>query len=48
MLVLAARDFFADHRSRLPKEIGETLTVTLKELIEGKYIDPIIRGLKRI
>ena len=41
MLVLAARDFFADHRSRLPKEIGETSTVTLKELIEGKYIDPI-------
>ena len=41
MLVLAARDYFADHRSRLPKEIGETSTVTLKELIEGKYIDPI-------
>ena len=41
MLVLAARDYFADNRSRLPKEIGETSTVTLKELIEGKYIDPI-------
>ena len=41
MLVLAARDYFADHKSRLPKEIGETSTVTLKELIEGKYIDPI-------
>ena len=41
MLVLAARDYFADHRSRLPKEIGETSIVTLKELIEGKYIDPI-------
>ena len=41
MLVLAARDYFTDNRSRLPKEIGETSTVTLKELIEGKYIDPI-------
>ena len=41
MLVLAARDFFTDFRSRLPKEIGETSTVTLKELIDGKYIDPI-------
>ena len=29
MLVLAARDFFTDYRSRLPKEIGETSTVTL-------------------
>ena len=41
MLVLAARDYFADHRSKLPKEIGETATVTLGELIKGKYIDPI-------
>ena len=41
MIVLAARDYFADYRSRLPKEIGETSKVTLKELIEGKYIDPI-------
>ena len=41
MIILAARDFFTDFRSRLPKEIGETSTVTLKELIDGKYIDPI-------
>ena len=31
MIVLAARDYFADYRSRLPKEIGETSKVTLKE-----------------
>ena len=41
MLVLAARDYFADNRSKLPKEIGEISTVTLEELIEGKYIDPV-------
>ena len=41
MIILAARDYFTDYRSRLPKEIGETSSVTLKELIDGKYIDPI-------
>ena len=41
MLVLAGRDYFADYRSKLPKEIGETSFVTLKTLIEEKYIDPI-------
>ena len=41
MLILAAKDYFTDYRSKLPKEVGETSTVTLKELINGKYIDPI-------
>ena len=41
MLVLAGREYFADHRSELPKEIGDTSTVTLETLIEEKYIDPI-------
>ena len=41
MLVLAGREYFADHRSELPKEIGGTSTVTLETLIEEKYIDPI-------
>lgn len=41
MLILAGRDYFADYRSKLPKEIGETSFVTLKTLIEEKYIDPI-------
>ena len=41
MLVLAGREYFADHRSELPKEIGDTSNVTLKKLIEEKYIDPI-------
>ena len=42
MLILAGRDYFADYRSKLPKEIGETTFVTLKTLIDEKYIDPII------
>ena len=41
MLILAGRDYFADYRSKLPKEIGETTFVTLKTLIDEKYIDPI-------
>lgn len=41
MLLLAGKEYFADHRSELPKEIGETSKVTLKTLIEEKYIDPI-------
>ena len=41
MLVLAGRDYFADYRSKLPKEIGETSSVTVETLINEKYIDPV-------
>ena len=41
MLILAGREYYADHRTELPDEIGETATVTLKVLINEKYIDPI-------
>ena len=41
MLILAGREYFTDYRSELPKEIGETNYVTLKTLIDEKYIDPI-------
>ena len=41
MLILAGRDYFADYRSKLPKEIGETSSVTVETLINEKYIDPI-------
>ncbi len=41
MIVLAGRDYFADYRSELPKEIGETNYVTLKTLIDEGYIDPV-------
>ena len=41
MLILAGREYFADHRNELPDEIGETSTVTLQVLIKEKYIDPI-------
>lgn len=41
MLILAGREYFADYRSKLPKEIGETATVPAKTLIDESYIDPI-------
>ena len=41
MLLLAGRDYFADYRSKLPKEIGETNSVTLETLINETYIDPV-------
>ncbi len=41
MLILAGREYFADYRSKLPKEIGETSTVPAKTLIDESYIDPI-------
>ena len=41
MLVLAGREYFADHRSELPKEIGDTANVTLETLINEEYIDLI-------
>ncbi len=41
MLVLAARDYYADHRSELPKEVGEISSVTVDTLIEQEYIDEI-------
>ena len=41
MLVLAGREYYADHRSELPKDVGDTSNVTLETLIEQKYIDPI-------
>ena len=47
MLVLAGREYFADHRSELPKEIGDTSNVTLKKLIEEKYIRVVRKPLKR-
>ena len=41
MLILAGKDYFADYRSKLPKEVGKSAYVTLKTLIDEKYIDPI-------
>ena len=41
MLVLAGRDYFSDYRSKLPKEVGETSSVTVETLINEKYIDPV-------
>lgn len=41
MLILAGREYYADHRSELPDEIGDTSNVTLETLIDQNYIDPI-------
>ncbi len=41
MLLLAGREYFADYRSKLPKEIGETSTIPAKTLINESYIDSI-------
>ncbi len=41
MLTLAGQEYFADYREKLPEEIGDTESVTLKTLIDESYIDPI-------
>lgn len=41
MLTLAGKEYFVDYRSKLPIDIGDTATVSLKTLIEESYIDPI-------
>ena len=41
MLILAGRDYYADYRSKLPKEVGETSSVTVETLIKESYIDPV-------
>ena len=41
MLLIAGREYFADNRSELPKEVGNTASITLETLIDQKYIDPI-------
>ena len=42
MLILAGREYFSDHRSELPEEVGKTSNVTLETLINESYIDKII------
>ena len=41
MLILAGREYYADHRGELPKDVGKTASVTLETLINESYIDPI-------
>ena len=41
MLVLSARDFFTDYRSKLPKEVGSETSVSLEELYSKKYISEL-------
>lgn len=41
MIVLAAKDFYSANRGQLPKEIGSTEKVEIKDLISQGYLDPV-------
>ena len=41
MMILASKDYFADYRSYLPKEVGEKTRVLLSVLVLEQYIDMI-------
>lgn len=41
MMILAGKDYFADYRSYLPKEVGEKTRVLLSALVLEEYIDMI-------
>lgn len=41
MMILASKDYFADYRSYLPKEVGEKTRVLLSALVLEQYIDMI-------
>ena len=41
MMILASKDYFADYRSYLPKEVGEKTRVLLSALVIKEYIDMI-------
>lgn len=42
MLILAAREYFSDYRSRLPQNIGEIASVTVQTLVSLDYIDEVM------
>lgn len=42
MLVLAAREYYSDYRSELPKEIGAISSVTVQTLVALNYIDEVV------
>lgn len=41
MMILASKDYFADYRSYLPKEVKGTTRVLLSALVIEEYIDMI-------
>ena len=41
MMILASKDYFADYRSYLSKEVGENTRVLLSALVLEEYIDMI-------
>lgn len=41
MMILASKDYFADNRSYLSKEVGENTRVLLSALVLEEYIDMI-------
>lgn len=42
MLILAAREYYSDYRSELPKEIGAISSVTVQTLVSLNYIDEVV------
>lgn len=40
-MIMAAQAYYQTNRNKLPKKIGKIITVSLKELEDAKYIDPI-------
>ncbi len=41
MMILASKDYFADYRSYLPKEVNKKTRVLLSALVSEEYIDMI-------
>lgn len=39
---LSGKDYFNDYRALLPKYINNVAVLTLEELVENKYIDPVV------
>ncbi len=42
LVTLSGKDYFADNRSKLPKEIGGTSQVSLKTLVDEAYIKEVV------
>ena len=41
-VILAAKSYYADHRSALPKSIGYSRKITLKTLVEKNYLSEVL------
>ena len=48
MMVLSAKIYFTDYRSKLPKIIDNKNQVLLRELVEKKYMDEVLDVQKKL